>query len=248
MAKKNNVCVIGVGRFGTAVIEELVEQDNSILAIDLDEKVLSKVSSPLVSTAILDAADLKALQAIGVQEIDTVIVGLSNNIEIVAALLELNVKHIIARASSHRHARVLRQIGVDVIVRPEQESGIRTAIIAMNSNFIKFSKSLTEIGDGFVIGSSNVMNEKYINTPVKDLKFTDLGITLVLVKKNNDTFLPTGSLTINLGDMLTVVGKVKDVTNFFGLINMDDTPVNNKKNNKKNVKLKRFGSTKVHTF
>lgn len=246
MAKKNNVCVIGVGRFGTAIIEQLIEQDQPVLAIDRDEVSLSKVSSPLVSTVIVDAADLKALQSIGIQEIDTVIVGLSNNIEIVAALLELNIKHIIARASSNRHARVLRQIGVDVIVRPEQESGIRTAIIATNSNFIKFSKSLTELGDGFVIGSSSLLNSKYTNIPIKDLGFTNLGITLVLIKRNNETLLPSGNVILNAGDTLTVVGKVNDVTSFFGLLNLDN--VINDSPNSKRKKLKRFGSTKVHTF
>lgn len=241
MAKRNNVCVIGTGRFGTAVIEQLVEEDHSVLAIDLDEKSLSKIASPLVSTAIIDAADLKALQALGVQEIETIIVALSNNIEIVAALLELNVKHIIARASSKRHARVLRQIGVDVIVRPEQESGTRTAIIAMNSNFIKFSKSLTELGDGFVIGSSILINEKYINIPIRDLALPKTGITLILIKRNNETFLPTGAIQLNLGDTLTVVGKIKDVTNFFGLINIGATASDRPK-----TQIKKYDGTKAH--
>lgn len=244
MIKKNNVCVIGVGRFGTAVIEQLVEQNHSVLAIDLDSKALTKVSSPLVSTVILDAADLKGLQSSGIQEIDTVIVGLSENIEIVAALLELNIKHIIARASSNRHARVLRQIGVDVIVRPERESGIQTAIIATNSNFIKFSKSLTEIGEGFVIGSSYLINEKYVDISIKDAGFNNLGITIVLIKRNNDTFLPSGNLKLSLNDALTVVGKIKDVTNFFGLINIKDY----NKSNKKRVKLKKYGFNKTQIF
>ena len=243
MAKRSNVCVIGTGRFGTAVIEQFIEQDHSVLAIDSNEKSLAKLASPLVSTAILDAADLKALQAVGVQEFETIIVALSDNIEIVAALLELNVQHIIARASSHRHARVLRQIGVDVIVRPEHESGTRTAIIAMNSNFIKFSKSLTELGDGFVIGSSILINEKYINTSIKDLGLTQIGITLILIKRNNETFLPTGNVKLNLGDVLTVVGKVKDVTNFFGLINLETNA-----SGEKMAKIRRYEVTKLNTF
>ncbi|WAM06448.1 hypothetical protein ONA23_05760 [Mycoplasmopsis cynos] len=38
------------------------------------------------------------------------------NIEIVAALLEIKANNIIARATNLRRARVLRQIGVDTIV------------------------------------------------------------------------------------------------------------------------------------
>ena len=151
-----------VGRFGSAVIEELVSQDISVLAIDMDEKQLSNyVNSPLVTTVVADASDIQTLQALGITEMETIIVSSPNNIEVVATLLELNIEHIIARAASSRHENVLRQIGVDLIVRPEVEAGARTALIATNSNFIKFSKTLTEIGNGFVIGSSHVLNNNF---------------------------------------------------------------------------------------
>ena len=113
----------------------------------------------------------------------------------------------------------------------------------MNSNFIKFSKSLTELGDGFVIGSSILINEKYINTSIKDLGLTQIGITLILIKRNNETFLPTGNVKLNLGDVLTVVGKVKDVTNFFGLINLETNASGEKK-----AKIRRYEVTKLNTF
>ena len=222
-SKKKNICVIGAGRFGTAVVEQFVEIGQSVLVIDTDEQTLSKLpSSSLISSVIADASDVKVLESLGVQDMETIIVALSNNIEIIAALLEINVEHIIARASSSRHARVLRQIGVDVIVRPEKETGIRTALIATNSNFIRYSKSLMEIGDGFVIGSSSVLNENYINIPIRDLKFNKVGITLVLIKRGNNTILPTGDLTLNLGDIVTIVGKVNNITKFFGELNEND--------------------------
>lgn len=232
--KKNSVCVIGVGRFGSAVVEGLIEQGNSVLVLDKDELILKKAisSSSLITPIVVDAADLKALQSIGIQEIETVVVGLSDNIEIVAALLELNVKHIIARANSRRHARVLKQIGVDVIIQPEYESGIKTSVIATNSNFIRFSKNLTELEDGFVIGSTSIINNNFSKKPIKDLALNKIGITIVMIKRDNESFLPDGKKKLNLGDTLTVVGKVEDVTNFFGLVNIKQEKTENKKNNK----------------
>lgn len=224
--RKNNICVIGVGRFGTAIIDELIEQNIPVLAIDMNEKQLSKYSNyPLVTLINTDATDINTLQSIGIEEIETIIVATPNNIEIVAVLLELNIEHIIARASSTRNARVLKQIGVDLIIRPEVESGIRTALIAANSNFIKFSKSLTELGNGFVIGSSQLLNNKLINVELKSLKFNKLGVTLVLIKRGNETFLPSANLTFNLGDELMIVGKTSDVTKFFGILNENNSGV-----------------------
>ena len=207
-------------------MEKLIEQNIPVLAIDMDEKQLSKYSNyPLVTLINTDATDINTLQSIGIEEIETIIVATPNNIEIVAVLLELNIEHIIARASSTRNARVLKQIGVDLIIRPEVESGIRTALIAANSNFIKFSKSLTELGNGFVIGSSQLLNSKLINVELKSLKFNKLGVTLVLIKRGNETFLPSANLTFNLGDELMIVGKTSDVTKFFGILNENNPDV-----------------------
>lgn len=223
-SKKNNICVIGCGRFGSAIVDELIQQDKSVMIIDQNDKTMAKYQSQsLVTTFILDASDINTLQSIGIDEIETVIVATPDNIEIVAVLLELNIEHIIARASSSRHARVLKQIGVDMIVRPEIETGIRTALIATNSNFIKFSKTLTELGNGFVIGSSQILNSKYINIELKDLKFNKLGVSLVLVKRGYETFMPLANTKFSLGDELTVAGKVSSITKFFGLINENDT-------------------------
>ncbi len=218
--RKNNICVIGLGRYGTAVVDELVEHGISVLAIDEDEKPLEKyLNHPQVTQVSADATNIEALQALGLDEIKTVIVAAPNNIEIVASLLEMNIEHIIARASSARSARVLKQIGVDLIVRPEIESGTRTALIAANSNFIKFSRSLTELGNGFVIGSSQVLNNSLINIELKNLKFNNYGITLVLVKRDSDSFLPFADLKFKIGDELMIVGKIEKVMAFFELLN-----------------------------
>ncbi len=217
---RNNICVIGLGRFGFAVVSELIEQDIPVLVIDSDEKRLARFSNyPSVTTIVADASDPKILESLGINEIETIIVAISNNIDIIAILLELNIENIIARSSSSSHARILRQIGVDYIVRPEYESGTRTALIATNINFIKFSKSLTELGDGFVIGSTQILNNNYVGIELKNMHLNKLGLTLVLYKRDNQTHLPSANAKFQIGDELVVVGKIRDVTNFFGVLN-----------------------------
>ncbi|MGL4252233.1 MAG: potassium channel family protein [Metamycoplasmataceae bacterium] len=223
MARKD-ICVIGMGRFGSAVASKLIDLEQNILAIDKDEQKLTQFRDKNVSSIILDAADMNALKSIGISNIDTVVVGVGDNIEIIAALLELKIKHIIARAKTHRHARVLKQIGVNVIIRPEEESGTRTALIATNANFINFSLSLKEIGDGFVIGSTAVRNEKYVGIPLKDLSLNKKGITIVLVKENATSMLPNGLVKLNHNSVITIVGKVDKVTKFIGVLNKDVEP------------------------
>ncbi|MBT1383742.1 TrkA family potassium uptake protein [Mycoplasma bovis] len=214
MAKKRNqdICIIGTGRFGSAVIGQLAKMDCSLLLVDSDEHILNEYKDVAQKIVVADATNIKALKALNIAEMDTVVVAVSDNIEIVAALLELNVKNLIVRAKSKTHARVLKQIGANVIIQPEYEAGVRTALIAANPNFMRFSQNLQEIGDNFVMGTTSLNSQFFEGKPIKEIKFRDLGVSVVLIKRGARSILPSGLTTLERGDLLTLIGKVEDVT------------------------------------
>ncbi|MCE6115252.1 potassium channel family protein [Mycoplasmopsis agalactiae] len=214
MAKKRNqdICIIGTGRFGSAVIGQLAKMNCSLLLVDSDEHVLNEYKDVAQKIVVADATNIKALKALNITEMDTVVVAVSDNIEIVAALLELDVKNLIVRAKSKTHARVLKQIGANVIIQPEYEAGVRTALIAANPNFMRFSQNLQEIGDNFVMGTTSLNSQLYEGKPIKEIKFRDLGVSVVLIKRGARSILPSGLTTLERGDLLTLIGKVEDVT------------------------------------
>lgn len=215
---KRDICVIGMGRFGYSIVEQLIELKKSVLAIDIDEVKLVRPSR-ITNTAVVDGADLEGLKALGLDKFNTIIVAASENIEIVAALIELGVKHIIAKAKSASHERVLKQIGVDVIVKPEVEAGVRTALIATNSNFIKYSELLQEVGDGYAIGSTIVNDIHWIGKPLSELKINKLGVSMVSIKRNSKVEIPTGQTKLRGGDLVTLIGKVPNLTKTFAELN-----------------------------
>lgn len=217
-SNKKDICVIGVGKFGSAIVNQLIEMKRHVFAIDSEEIKLTKVSR-ITSTAIADAADIDTLKSLGINQFNTVIVAAEDNVEIVAALIELGVKHVIAKAKSIRHERVLRQIGVDVVVNPDAEAGIRTALIATNTNFIKYSELLQEVGDGYAIGSTIVNNIQWLGKPLSELKFGKHNTSVVSVRREGKVNLPNGKLTLRSGDTVTVIGKISNVTEIFGELN-----------------------------
>ncbi|VEU69799.1 potassium uptake protein A [Mycoplasmopsis californica] len=222
MKMKRDICVIGAGRYGQAIIEQLNKLNHSVFVLDKDEKALQAVSDLSSNVYIVDAADMKALNAIDIKEVSTVIVASPDNIEIVAALLELKVKNIIVRATSRRHARVLKQIGVHMIVRPEYEAGVRTALIATNPNFIHYSKNLNEVGNNFVMGTTYVYNKDFENKELKDLNLYQQGINVVLVSRDGKSILPIGTTKLLRNDSITFVGSIADATKFMAVINLEN--------------------------
>ncbi|MBR3571360.1 MAG: TrkA C-terminal domain-containing protein, partial [Mycoplasmataceae bacterium] len=85
----------------------------------------------------------------------------------------------------------------------------------------------TELGDGFVIGSTQLLDDKFTNIPLKNLQFNRFNVSIILVKRANESFLPTADFVLNLGDELTIVGEISNVTKIFGLLNAQN---NNEKN------------------
>jgi trk system potassium uptake protein TrkA len=159
-ANTRDICVIGMGRFGKSVVQELIRLRRYVFALDIDESKLDSIAPIASEIAVVDASDIIGLQGLGLKRFRTVVIAVSNNITIAATLLELGITHVIAKAENVRQERVLKQIGVNIIIKPEVEAGMRTALIAANDQFIKYSKSVEEIGDGYVIVSTIVKNVK----------------------------------------------------------------------------------------
>lgn len=213
MAKsEKNICIIGIGMFGSAIIDQLLKMSygTNIAIIDSDEKVLLPYKDTIENVYVADAASIRALKEIDVNNFDIVIVAVSANIEIIACLLELNVRNIIARASGSRHARVLKQIGIRMIVSPEEYSGIRTALIATNEKFLAYHEDLTELGGDYVVGTAEVLN------PHTFLKISELeleNVNVVFVMRKNEFFVAKGDFVLRKGDVVKIFGNLDDVIN-----------------------------------
>lgn len=143
------------------------------------------------------------------------VVATNDNIEIVAALTEIKLQ-ILLPVHSERHANVLKQNRVNVIIKPEQEAGMRTALLAANPNFAKYSMGLQELGDNFVMGTTSTVYPEYFNKSLKDCKFIEKGLSVVLIKKKfRKTILPSGFTMLQSADLITILGKVNDVVHAF---------------------------------
>ena len=76
--------VIGVGRFGSSVIEELVRSGADVLAIDNDQRAIDalRLIDPSIEARVVDCTDEEALRAAGVLDMGTVVVAMSEPIEV----------------------------------------------------------------------------------------------------------------------------------------------------------------------
>jgi trk system potassium uptake protein TrkA len=216
LAEKNapedgNVAVIGLGRFGGAVAQALLELGYDVLGIDTDPRLVQDWSDRLTQVVELDATDEDALRQLGVHEFPRAVVGIGTNLETsvltVLTLTELGVREIWAKATSVKHGKILSAVGADHVIYPEVEMGERVAhlISGRMLDYIEFD-------DGFAIAKVRAPRGAAGRTLADIGLRTRWGVTVVGTKRPGEDFvyarpettIPEGAVLIVAGDTAKV--------------------------------------------
>ena len=140
MKTKKTYAVFGLGRYGTAVAKELVENEREVIAVDIDQDLVNDAAAYLPICKCADITDAEVISRLGIADIDTVIVCMAGNLEasVMAVTLcrEAGVKHVIAKCANEMQQKILLRVGADEVVFPEHESGVRLAKNLVSSGFI----------------------------------------------------------------------------------------------------------------
>ena len=140
MRKNKTYAVFGLGRYGTAVAYELVENGEDVIAVDRNQKTVNDAAAYLPICKCADVTDPEVIERLGIGNIDTVIICMASNLEasVMALTLckEAGVKTVIAKCGSQMHQKILLRVGADKVVFPENESGIRLAKNLLSSGFV----------------------------------------------------------------------------------------------------------------
>ena len=140
MKAKKTYAVFGLGRYGSAVARELVDNGMEVIAVDIKQRIVNDAAAYLPVCKCADVADAEVISRLGIGSIDTVVICMASNLEasVMAVTLckEAGVKTVIAKCANEMHQKILLRVGADEVVFPENESGIRLAQNLLSSGFI----------------------------------------------------------------------------------------------------------------
>ena len=213
MAKaiKKQYAVIGLGRFGTALTRELHAEGAEVLAVDSDQDKVNDIEPYCTQAICADATDEAVLEKIGIRNLDVVIVCIAGDIEssifVTLTCKQLGVPQVIAKAQNERHRHVLKKIGADMVIVPEEEMGSKLAANLLKPNMIE----IMSLSDNFRMVE--------IKTPLKwqhktliqlNLRNTEK-VTIVLIKRGNEIIVtPDAQCELLPEDILVIAGTYTD--------------------------------------
>ncbi|MFW6138780.1 MAG: potassium channel family protein [Spirochaetota bacterium] len=175
--------VFGMGVFGKSIARNLMKEGMEVIAVDNREKNIEQIKNEVTEAVTLDSTTEDSLKAIDIARVDCAVVCIGDDMEasILTALIlkKLEVPRIIARANTPAHRQVLSLIGVDEIVSPEEDMGMRLARRLSSTHIMRH----LDISEEHSISEIQA-SEKFIGKSIKQLELRSrFGVNIVGIKK-----------------------------------------------------------------
>ena len=220
--------IVGLGNFGASLAVKLTAQGNEVIGIDSRMNKVDLYKEKISHTICMDATDEFTVSGLPLKETDIVIIAIGEdqgaNVMVTALFKNLQVKRLISRAIDRLHEKVLMAIGVDEIVRPEEETAERWAKKLCLTNVV----DSFELSDDFSIIEVEVP-KRFVGKTIKEieLRSTFNLLALTTIKKtevksvvgktrNEDRVQGVASpnTVLNANDILVIYGANNDLRNF----------------------------------
>jgi len=141
MSENKLIGIIGLGKFGNYLANELVKNNRKIICIDKDESKVKKVLGISEACFVSDDISTKTLEETGFKGCDAIIICISEHMDVAifATLnsLALGVEKVIALSNSEEQGIVLEKLGAEVIY-PYKDSADRLVKKIANNNFLDY--------------------------------------------------------------------------------------------------------------
>jgi len=212
------VVVVGLGKFGSTLAVRLSRDGAEVLAVDKSTRLVEAVVDQVTVAVGFDATDVTNLKAYDVGSMDVGVVAIGENFEasvlVTMHLKKLGLPMVYAKALNEMQESVLRQVGADQVIKPEEDMGERLAKHLLHDSVVDF----VELPVGFSLRRIQVP-EDWANRSLADLsllgkhKLNLIQVRRVLPGKAQGGGpaieripLPDGSMVLLPGDKIDVIG------------------------------------------
>ena len=178
---KRQVLVIGLGRFGCAIAQTLVQDGVQVMGIDRRMDLVEEMRDSLTQAVQADSMDRDAMMALGVE-------------------------HVVAKAADDFHGRMLEKLGADKILFPERDMGKRIAHNLVSGNLLEYIELSPDFSMAEILAEPDWAGKTLSELHLRDR----MGINVVAVRSGEKTNpLPTSGTVIQEGDIMLVVAGEK---------------------------------------
>lgn len=219
MAKKRKksdklYAVVGLGRFGFALAEELAEKGCDVMVVDRDRNMVDAASDFTDNAFVVDELTRENLEETGIADADVAVICIGDKIDVsiltTLTVIRLGVPKVISKATSREQGEVLEMLGAEVVY-PERDMALRLAGKLISPNILEYISLSDEI-DIMEIKLSDKVEGK----TVLDLNIRSRYGLNIIARRHGETIstdiLP--NMVLHASDSITVIGKTASIHKF----------------------------------
>lgn len=228
------IMIVGAGKVGETLCQDLADANHDITLIDLDEAVINDMISEFDITGYVGNGALYDVQQdSNVAETDIFIaVTPKDETNLIAALTakSLGAKKAIARVRDPNYTKQINflrsKLGIDMIINPELQAA---RDIAGNLQFPQASNVEQFAHDrGYLLNLKLPANSQLIGQNMITVrnKFKSV-IVLAIERQSGEVLIPFGQTEILEGDRTYVTGDIKELNSFYAYVGYSRKKIKN---------------------
>lgn len=211
-----NIVIIGIGKVGRTLVEQLSKEGHDVVAIDNDKKVIEKTINDFDIMGMLgNGADYDIQNEAKVNTADLCIACTSSdelNILCCMVAKKLGAADTIARIRNPEYFTLFmgRELGLSLMVNPEYEAAMEIFRMLRSPGAIKI--------EPFANGKIDLVEFKLTaGSPIVDKKISEITqiiqshMLICAIQRGEEVFIPDGSFTLRENDKLYVFDTPKNI-------------------------------------
>ncbi len=226
------IIIIGDGKIGSVLAEQLSREAHEVTLIDRSDKALEQSNIDLDVMVVEGDGTSHAVQKeAGVEQADLAIACTgADELNLLCCLIakKLGAKHTIARVRNPKYAQELNLIkddlGLSMSINPERDCAVEMARVLRFPSAIKI--------DTFAKGHVEILKFNVSNdSPLNGLALMELGkfkakvLICAVERGERDVYIPSGEFKLQAGDRISIAASPKEALRFFRQIGVARTKV-----------------------
>ena len=210
-----SVLLIGMGKFGRTLGDQLLEMGDEVMIVDKNEDIVNKLAPRYTNALIADCMSLDNLETMDIPSFDACVVAIGEDfqasLEITSNLKDCGARRIVSRATTAIQRKFLMRVGADEVIYPDMDIAEKLAVRLSSKKVLNY----IDLDAAYSIFEIAVPAKWVKKTLVEVNPRKRYGMNILTVK-NGGTLISDldGSYVFQEGDQLLVFGNTERLLDF----------------------------------
>lgn len=210
-----SVLLIGMGKFGRTLGDQLLEMGDEVMIVDKNEDIVNKLAPRYTNALIADCMSLDNLETMDIPSFDACVVAIGEDfqasLEITSNLKDCGARRIVSRATTAIQRKFLMRVGADEVIYPDMDIAEKLAVRLNSDNVINF----VDLDAEYAIFEIELPKKWLKKTLVEVNPRVNYGMNILTIKNSGEIIYSiSGDYVFREGDQLLVFGNTERVLAF----------------------------------